>query len=505
MSTPSITVAVRFLACCIFSGACLGATPEDAAPVAPTAVDGVTRPADLDLIQLANGDELRGRILNESFTLHTPYGSLALGTELLAGIAFHRGPEQLDRISTIHYNRLSGFLNEPIRFQSGTDDVRTLQKTELQGIVFHRREDELSRAATRRFVVLRNGDLLSGGLRDWVLESAPGSATVPPPLDAIEIAQFTEGSEHLHLVLRNGQEQTMKLPGEHLALELDAGPEIRLPVPRVKAVFARAGTVPLLVRREFESAGDASTDAGLEAPAPTPDDMVWIPPGRFLMGSMPGEPGHGTDENPVTEVVLSQGYWLGRHEVTQAEWTSIMGPNPSGFQGLTNHPIERVTWNEARAYCLKKTTIEREAGRLPEGYVYRLPTEAEWEYACRAGTTTRYGFGDDPEGTELSAYGWFINNSDSSTRPVGALKPNAWGLYDMHGNVWEWCQDLWQDAYPGGTVTNYTGPQEGWLRVARGGSWLYDASFCRSANRDNYGPDNRCSDIGFRVVLGRPL
>jgi formylglycine-generating enzyme required for sulfatase activity len=179
----------------------------------------------------------------------------------------------------------------------------------------------------------------------------------------------------------------------------------------------------------------------------------------------------------------------------------MMKINPSGFTGNSNRPIDKVNWHDAREYCSRFTETERRAGRLPEGFAYRLPTEAEWEYACRAGTTSPFSHGDDPKGTGLTDHAWFLQNSDSASHPVGSLKPNAWGLYDMHGNVWEWCEDVGHDAYPGGTVTNFTGSGQGWLRVARGGSWLYDSYFCRSANRDTYGPNNRCNDVGFRVVL----
>ncbi len=479
---------------------------SDADSLAPlTAVDGLPRPEDHDLVQLANGERVSGRIVNETLTLHTAFGSLALPAASLAGVEFNSEIDQQDRVVTIQRNRISGFLNDPIQLRSADDTVRTLNKLEVRRIIFGQRPNEATRAGTRRFVILRNGDMLSGAVRNWSPELVAGSTAAVPGLDAIELVQFTEGSTTLQIVLRNGDERTVKLSESFLALELDAGPEIRLPASRVQAIYARSGAVPLFVRREFESASADAPDSGAAAPGPTLEGMVWIAPGRFQMGSLPSEPGHGTDEDPITEVILSRGFWIGSHEVTQAEWTAVMGPNPSGFQGMTNHPVERVTWNEANAYCAKKTALEREAGRLPAGFAYRLPTEAEWEYACRAGTTTPFSFGDDPAGTELARYAWFISNSDSSTQPIGQLEPNPWGLHDLHGNVWEWCHDLWQDAYPGGTVTDPTGPKEGWLRVARGGSWLYDASFCRSANRDNYGPDNRCSDIGFRVVLAPPL
>jgi formylglycine-generating enzyme required for sulfatase activity len=144
-------------------------------------------------------------------------------------------------------------------------------------------------------------------------------------------------------------------------------------------------------------------------------------------------------------------------------------------------------------------------GLLPKGYAYRLPTEAEWEYACRAGTATRFSYGDDRSDARLGEYAWFMHNSDSTTQPVGLKQPNPWGLHDMHGNVWEWCLDRWEGALPGGCITNSPVAPQGNLRTARGGSWLYGGNACRSSNRDDYSPWNRCSDIGFRVVLAPVL
>jgi formylglycine-generating enzyme required for sulfatase activity len=227
--------------------------------------------------------------------------------------------------------------------------------------------------------------------------------------------------------------------------------------------------------------------------------MVWIRPGSFRLGSDPDEIGHGPDEDPATEVRITHGFWMGLREVTQAEYREVMGVNPSAYQGGTDLPVEKVTWNEAVAYCAKRTLFEREADRLPTGFGYRLPTEAEWEYACRADTTTRYHFGDDLAGTELAAHGWFINNSGSSTHPVGQLKPNAWGLYDMHGNVWEWVQD-WYAKYPPGPLTDPQGPSSGALRVIRGGGWFVGAGLCRSAYRHCAGPGRRLLYLGFRVL-----
>jgi formylglycine-generating enzyme required for sulfatase activity len=229
--------------------------------------------------------------------------------------------------------------------------------------------------------------------------------------------------------------------------------------------------------------------------------MVWIEPGSFLMGSPAEETGRDPDEGPPTRVTITKGFWIAKCEVSQAEYQSVMDSNPSHAAGQPLRPVEKVTWFEAVEYCQRLTELEQSQGRLLEGYAYRLPTEAEWECACRAGTTTRFSYGDDRNETQLEDYAWFARNSESMTHNVATRRPNPWGLHDMHGNVWEWCLDRFEGKYPGGSITNRPMTAQGNLRVARGGSWLYEPKGCRSANRDDYGPGNRCSDVGFRVVL----
>ena len=170
-----------------------------------------------------------------------------------------------------------------------------------------------------------------------------------------------------------------------------------------------------------------------------------------------------------------------------------MGTKPSRFKGLQN-PVEKVNWADAVEFCRKLSALPAEKSA---GYVYRLPTEAEWEYACRAGTTTRYSFGDSD--SELGDYAWYDKNSGRTTHPVGGKKPNAWGLYDMHGNVWERCQD-WHGDYPSGSVTDPTGAVSGSYRVYRGGSWNFISDYCRSADRLRNSPDGRSYYLGFRVL-----
>ncbi|HOY58437.1 MAG TPA: formylglycine-generating enzyme family protein [Verrucomicrobiota bacterium] len=244
-----------------------------------------------------------------------------------------------------------------------------------------------------------------------------------------------------------------------------------------------------------------------EAQPVGPEGMVWIPLGTFTMGSPPSERYRYSDEGPQTVVTLTKGFWLGKYEVTQREYLAVMGTNPSHFTGDLDRPVETVTWHNATNYCGKLTEQERAAGRLPAGYEYRLPTEAQWEYACRAGTTTRYSFGDALECDDLCGacpigdeYMWWCGNSGEQTHRVGQKLPNLWGLHDMHGNVYEWCAD-WYDSYPGGSVTDPTGPSSGSHRVYRGGSWYYFGQYCRSAHRIGDDPEYRYYYLGFRPVL----
>jgi formylglycine-generating enzyme required for sulfatase activity len=248
-----------------------------------------------------------------------------------------------------------------------------------------------------------------------------------------------------------------------------------------------------------------SNPATVSLAVPPPVGMVWIPPGTFTMGSPDSEQDRFDDEGPQTVVTLTHGFFMGQHEVTQAEYQAVIGSNPSYFSGDPNRPVEQVSWDDATNYCGKLTAAERAAGRLPTGYVYRLPTEAEWEYACRAGTTTRFFYGDDPGYTQLGNYDWYGSNSGSTTHAVGLKQPNPWGLYDMAGNVQEWCLDLW-GTYPGWSVTDPRGPASGSYRVVRGGCWLDDGWDCRSALRLNFTPGDRRIFIGFRAVLapGQP-
>lgn len=224
-------------------------------------------------------------------------------------------------------------------------------------------------------------------------------------------------------------------------------------------------------------------------------EMIWIPAGSYRMGDLGG--GGEEDELPVREVKLS-GYYLGATEVTQRQWQEVMGGNPSQFKGA-DLPVENVSWEDAMEFCGKLTERERVAGRLAAGRVYRLPSEAQWEYACRAGSEG--DFAGDPE-----AMGWYYANSGWKTRPVGRKAPNTWGFHDMHGNVREWCLDFYQDSYRGLGADDPGGPPKAALilpaRVIRGGSWIsFSETVLRSAFRTSDHQGSCRNDNGFRVAL----
>ena len=230
------------------------------------------------------------------------------------------------------------------------------------------------------------------------------------------------------------------------------------------------------------STGDTKT---ITLPGGAEMEMIYCAPGSFMMGSPEDEEGRYDDETQH-KVTLTRGFWLGKYPVTQSQWKSVMGGNPSDFKGDAN-PVDSVTWDDCKEF------IKKINSRF--NFTARFPTEAEWEYACRAGTEGAYsGTGD------LDDMGWYDGNSDGRTHPVGEKEPNAWGFHDMHGNVYEWCGD-WYGSYPHGVVTDPEGPSSGGNRVLRGGCWIDFAGLCRSAFRVSRDPGDGSYDVGFGFRL----
>jgi len=320
-----------------------------------------------------------------------------------------------------------------------------------------------------------------------------------------------QGKPMLAIEVESGGYATVKLLGQAgSTYTIESKNQLRDPLWLTRGVIAApAGAgrwtepMPMNARPRFYRAAKVTKPAG-EPVA----NMVWIPPGAFMMGSRIDELDRAPGEGPPTQTTITKGYWIGKYEVTQREYQAVMGADPSVFRGDLDRPVENVPWVNAVEYGEKLTAQQRSAGKLPAGYEYRLPTEAEWEYACRAGTTTRYCFGDALECDSRCGvcdladwYMWWCGNGARTTHRVGLKQPNLWGLCDVHGNAWEWCWDWYSDSLPGGQVVDPRGPGSGTMHAIRGGSYSSHAKLCRSAYRFGAWPDFVSRDLGFRVVL----
>jgi formylglycine-generating enzyme required for sulfatase activity len=265
----------------------------------------------------------------------------------------------------------------------------------------------------------------------------------------------------------------------------------------VKSVKSTKSGVSLPVEGVHFSGSGLPTHKGTNAV------FRWISPGTFQMGSTAATDNDRNDDETLHKVKLNQGFWLLDHEVTLQEYKDIRGSIPPAIYRGDDHPVQMVAWNAAADFCDKLTEKDRKAGRISLSQRYRLPTEAEWEYACRAGTTTAVYYNVGDRNKELDEIAWWDWNSDQETHPIKLKRPNSFGLYDMIGNVSEWCSDWYDANYPSGdvTVTDPTGPPSGSFRVLRGGSWFSNAGYSRSAVRNKTSPLNRLNDLGFRPAL----
>ncbi len=236
----------------------------------------------------------------------------------------------------------------------------------------------------------------------------------------------------------------------------------------------------------FISCGQPTAPSGI----PSGMEFVAIPPGSFIMGSSEDEQGRYSDEGPLHEVTISYSFELLSTEVTQSMWEEVMGSNPSTLI-YPDHPVESVSWDDCQDFINQLNLLDNE-------YTYRLPSEAEFEYSCRAGSTTRFHSGDEDD--DLNLIGWYSGNSGEATFECGLKAPNAWGLYDMSGNVWEWCEDYYHEDYSGAPVDGSPWLEGELTRVSRGGSSGSPARRCRSAARDECAQSLRYLYLGFRVV-----
>jgi len=378
-------------------------------------------------------------------------------------------------------------------------------------------------------IAFENPELKHGVFFHYVIEGLRGDADLDRDgqVEVEELAAFAKKNVARFVDTTYGKEQYPELVnrtrGAVAIVSLDRGRTDDEPVTKTESRPSQSDQA----RTEL-----ASRTSPFMTPRPsTPDSepgksitnsigmkLVLIPAGEFEMGSPDDDKDASDDEKPRHRVRITQSFYLSATEVTQGKYNQVMGKNPSRFsaggtyahrvagQSTDRHPVENVSWNDAITFCNKlserdglKPYYQFGSGARSGGNGYRLPTEAEWEYACRAGNTTRYSFGDDA--SRVGEHAWYSDNSGSTTHPVGQKLPNAFGLYDMHGNVYEWCWDGYDESYYGQSrAGDPPGPSQATGRVSRGGSWNDSPRIARSAYRDRFAPGNRNYRVGFRVA-----
>ena len=509
------SAAVCFLALCgiaMGQSTPAGDTPAEASDKMPpvTALFDLERSATEDVIYFRNKDVLRGRVLNETVTIATQYGMLKVPLRRCAGLSFEGARANTEAVVTVNFNRITGIITDRvINFEIKSSKTKIpIRKEKIRFLLLQKMANEadfVEKSPKADLFLMANGDLLSGEAVERKVTIRTDYAKVP--VSFAEMKDVTmQGGDNVTAVISKVNGDTMRgtLDTDEITLDLEVGIQVEA---IYKDKFARVFVdqarkqapvqfgVQQPIAGESDGIGPFPAPAGQKTMALDLGDgikmqLVLIPAGKFVMGSPGSETGRDDDEGPQRRVTVSRSFYMGVTEVTQDQYAAIMGKNPSKFSGLSN-PVEQVSWEDAVAFCkaLSKKT----------GQTVRLPTEAEWEYACRAGSKTRFSFGD--EDRDLGAHAWYEDNSDGKSHPVGKKKANAWGLYDMHGNVWEWCGDWYAESYAGLKTEDPQGPGGGKFRVLRGGSSGYKPARCRSANRYWLTPDYRGIRIGFRVAV----
>ena len=467
-----------------------------------------------DVIYFRNNDVLKGEVLNESISVSTPYGDCTVPFHRCAGISFEGSRANTEALVTVNYNRITGIIKDRvIKFRIGTSGAPLdLRKEKIRFILLKRTSRETGfvdpNQKTNLFV-MTNGDLLTGLPDSPDLRIATDYGQVPVTFSEIKNVEM-QGGDNVTAVIqkKNGDVMRGTLETEELSLKLDMGVTVKaIYKDKFSKMFVDDGNSQVAaqfglaqpVSGESDGAGFVAEAGGQVVTNTIGMKLKLIPPGAFTMGSPSSEANRDEDEGPQHKVTLTKGFYMGVTEVTQGQWEAVMGTDVRQQRDKANkewplrgaspqHPMYYVSWEEAQEFCKKLSA--------KEGHQYRLPTEAEWEYACRAGTSTAYYWG----GSWDNQFGWCKENSGETTHEGGGKKPNAWGLFDMSGNVWEWCMDSYEEhLYSSSARTDPIGPSGGDKRVLRGGSWYFTPEYCRSANR-THNPDRRSNGFGFRVV-----
>jgi formylglycine-generating enzyme required for sulfatase activity len=483
---------------------------SSAFPKVETAFD-IARSDTQDVIYFRSEDVLRGQVLAEKVSIVTPYGLLSIPLRRCAGISFEASRANAEAVVTVNFNRVTGIVTDHVfKFRIGSSGREVPIRKEAVAFILLKKTPEetdfLKGRETADLFVMANGDVLSGKAAEPTVQIRTDYGTVPVPFSEIRDVRVQAGGDLTAIIARtNGETVRGAWETNEMSLHLDLGLEL----PAVyKDKFAKIfiGRARELAPTQFGiapfvpggSEGALSGKAvwvdegtiGLDLGQKVTMRLAPIPAGKFLMGSPGDEAGRDEDEGPLREVVISKPFYMGLYEVTQEQYEAVMGAKPSKFADAAK-PVESVSWEDAVEFCkrLSRKTSQPVA----------LPTEAQWEYACRAGTKTRFSSGDDDR--QLYNYARYGQGADAGTVPVGSRKPNAWGLYDMHGNVWEWCADWYAGSYVNAPTQDPAGPISGQARVLRGGSWVNTSDGCRCATRNKSAPDVRYNGIGFRVVV----
>jgi formylglycine-generating enzyme required for sulfatase activity len=485
----------------------------------------VERPADHDEIVLdGDGERLSGKVLTDSIKITTPYAEkLELPSKIVAAV-FHDGESDTYSIATVNGNWIVGSCEDQDLEIEGEDHEReTVGIDTVRHLVFGVREHELDGVARNDVILLTSGDILTGCLTDRTLELEaekvepderpglnPGLTGRPFEREPSSIYRNDDGTFTMQLVVlraavRNCPEWASgSFAADPLELRLDLGQSVNIAHTQLARITFQHGyrevagppddtsfIAPTVRVRDWERAATNLIDSlGIE--------LIRVAPASFAMG-WPGD----DHTEPVHTVKITRPYYLGATEVTQLQWRTLMGDNPSTVKG-DELPVTDISWTEAQEFCRRLTERERQAGRLPEDRVYRLPTEAEWELACRAGSGGLFD-GKLPDMAWFGGTVFFSKDAVGSVHRVAGRMPNAWGFYDMHGNVYEYCQDVWS-VYTADAAVDPRGPPipeagEGDdERVLRGGSWSCPVECCTSAARQGTGTNYGNGLVGFRVA-----
>lgn len=468
-----------------------------------------------DIVYFRNGDELRGTLIDNAIGIVTPYGNVDVQLRRCAGLSFEGSSVITEQIVTVNFNVFSGIIsNKTVKFRIGSSgEIMDVRKEKIKYVLLKQvpgEQDFIWDNPQTNLFIMTNGDLITG-------RNAPSQIVIGTDYtDAMKVS-FSEIQE---VIMQGGNQPTVmitkknkdtirgKLVTEDLNLNLDVGNIVEgVYKDKYQRIYVDDGNtkiIPFFLDKKIGVPESPSypmvpvihsiQDIGINVTAGkgVQLSMRLIPGGTFYMGSSASDRNRNVNEGPQHQVTINKAFYIGVQEVTQAQWEAVMGTRPSRFGYNPDYPVDSVSWDDCQRFIQKLNTMGLGT--------YRLPTEAEWEYVCRAGSATRFPWGEDSDFTQIMDYAWFGSNSGSKTHAVGQKKPNAWGIFDMHGNVAEWCADWISDSYSLASEMNPKGALSGSYRVVRGGSWDSSPQNCRSAYRSGYSPASLSGGVGFRIV-----